>query len=465
MASSDARITAREVIDAVVAAEAESDEPLIASTSCQTDDSFLTDVSDLREQLDAVRKDLGVSAAACDNFQNKLRFELPRALESLKEQYRARQRKLVEEHKIELDRRSRQQQAAAEVLVKNRELEVRSECENHNKEQLEMFHKELLEREKYLQDKLESMKKQGVLKDQSMDEMRAQILHLEAKIESQVLIGDEESIEQKLNQYKSQLESSQNITEALRQELFRRQSEFTAIANKNRKLEGGNVELERALRGERDDKITLKSKHAAEKETLLVMHNKQIVKMSEELKEARERANAIYQDYERESQITDIMVNRYQTIITKLKEENRVLRTTLVKSAHDGSSDGRAADGFPGFGDRPPSITERLYSASQKKSPDVFLKETPAHAPNPLAVNQKLKSMSSMHLHLENIQNQVRNKLKTLNVEDHKRMRPPRPAAHSAKGRIITRKAKRLAAVSDAAPTEDVLMWSAKATI
>ena len=127
MASSDARITAREVIDAVVAAEAESDEPLIASTSCQTDDSFLTDVSDLREQLDAVRKDLGVSAAACDNFQNKLRFELPRALESLKEQYRARQRKLVEEHKIELDRRSRQQQAAAEVLVKNRELEVRSD--------------------------------------------------------------------------------------------------------------------------------------------------------------------------------------------------------------------------------------------------------------------------------------------------------------------------------------------------
>ena len=54
------------------------------------------------------------------------------------------------------------------------------------------------------------------------------------------------------------------------------------------------------------------------------MHDKQLAKMSEELREARERANAIYKDYERESHITDdIMANRYQSIMNKLTGKNR----------------------------------------------------------------------------------------------------------------------------------------------
>ena len=174
-----------------------------------------------------------------------------------------------------------------------------------------------------MQDALDESKKKLVLKDQQIDDLSAKILHLEAKIESQVLTGDEESLEQKLNQYKSQLESSQNIAEALRQELFRRQSEFTEIALKNRQLEGSASELEKALKQEREEKITLRAQIRKEMDNLQDMHNKQLAKMSEELREARERANAIYQDYERESQITDITANRYQSIMNKLTDKNR----------------------------------------------------------------------------------------------------------------------------------------------
>ena len=120
--------------------------------------------------------------------------------------------------------------------------------------------------------------------------------------------------------------------------------------------------------------------------------------MSEELREARERANAIYQDYERESQITDIIVNRYQSIMNKLTDENRALKATLLKSV----SEYREGASLPQLDPRRNmSVTERLYTPASQG--DKFLKQTPLHAPNPLVIRQKLRNMSSLQLQMDNV--------------------------------------------------------------
>ena len=312
-----------------------------------------------------------------------------------------------------------------------------------------------------MQDALDESKKKLVLKDQKIDDLQAKILHLEAKIESQVLTGDEESLEAKLNQYKSQLESSQKIAEALRQELFRRQSEFTEIALKNRQLEGSSLELEKALKQEREEKRGLRAQVHKETDNLQKLHNNQLAKMTEELREARERANAIYQDYERESQITDIMVNRYQSIINKLTDENRALKATLLKSVSE-YADGKGH--LPNLEKRASmSITERLYTPASRGAPD-FLKDTPSHAPNPLVIRQKLSNMNSLQLQMENIQNQYRDKLKTLGLGTPSSAQRPKSRTvipYSGKGKVQTTRSKRLNSVADIAPMGD-LIWNSQ---
>ena len=384
---------------------------------------------------------------------------MPSVIEQLKKEFKANLRDFADQSRKENEKRVKQQQAAGKILVKNKECEVRAEFENKIKDQISEIHQELIEKEKILQDALDESKKKLVLKDQRIDDLSAKILHLEAKIESQVLTGDEESLEQKLNQYKSQLESSQNIAEALRQELFRRQSEFTEIALKNRQLEGSASELEKALKQERKEKITLRAQNRKDMDTLQELHNKQLAKMSEELREARERANAIYQDYERESQITDIMVNRYQSIMNKLTDENRALKATLLKSV----SEYREGASLPQLDPRRNmSVTERLYTPASQG--DKFLKQTPLHAPNPLVIRQKLRNMSSLQLQMDNVQTQYRDKLKSLGVSTPTSAGRPRSRTtipFSGKGKVKTVRSKRLNSVSDVAPIGD-LLWSSK---
>ncbi|QDZ23298.1 hypothetical protein HOP50_10g58360 [Chloropicon primus] len=433
----------------------------IKNVPCQTEESFVLEVDTMRQEIDSIKDELAKAYESSEKFEKKVQFQLPSVIEMLKEEFKANLREFTDQSRKENEKRVRQQQAASKVLVKNKEMEVRAEFENRIKGQISEIHKELIEKEKILQDALDDSKKKLVLKDQKIDDLSAKILHLEAKIESQVLTGDEESLEAKLNQFKSQLESSQNIAEALRQELFRRQSEFTEIALKNRQLEGSAVELEKALKQEREEKITLRNQVRMETEILQDLHNKQLAKMTEELREARERANAIYQDYERESQITDIMVNRYQTIITKLTDENRTLKATLLKSVseYDGADKGQ----LPHLdGRRKMSVTDRLYTPVSRQG-DKFLKDTPIHAPNPLVIRQKLRNMNSLQLQMENVQNQYRDKLKNIGVSTpgSQRSRSRTSIPFSGQGKVQTVRSKRLNSVSDVAPMGD-LLWSSK---
>ena len=430
----------------------------IKSVPCQTEDSFVLEITELRSDLDAINAELVQAYESSEKFEKKVKFELPSVIENLKEEFKANLRDNAEQSRKENEKRVKQQQAAAQVLVKNKEIEVRAEFENKIKDQISEIHKELIQKEKVLQSALDESKKKLVLKDQKIDDLQAKILHLEAKIESQVLTGDEESLEQKLNQYKSQLQSSQNIAEALRQELFRRQSEFTEIALKNRQVEGSAIELEKALKQEREEKINLRKEVQRETDNLQNLHNKQLYKMTEELREARERANAIYQDYERESQITDIMVNRYQTIINKLTDENRTIKATLLKSVSD------YKDGEKGHlphleSARKMSVTERLYTP-RERGDSHFLKDTPSHAPNPLVVRQKLKNMNSLQLQMETVQNKYRDKLKNLGIPPQAMQRPrsKHSIPFSGIGKQTSRK-QRHNSITTTAPIGD-LLWS-----
>ena len=425
----------------------------INSVPCQTEESFVLELDSMRQELNVIKGELAKAYDSSEKFEKKVQFQLPSVIENLKEEFKANLRDFTDQTRKENEKRVRQQQAASKVLVKNKEMEVRAEFENKIKDQISEIHKELIEKEKVLQDALDESKKKLVLKDQKIDDLSAKILHLEAKIESQVLTGDEESLEAKLNQYKSQLESSQNIAEALRQELFRRQSEFTEIALKNRQLEGSASELERALKQEREEKLSLRNQVRMDTESLQEMHNKQLAKMTEELREARERANAIYQDYERESQITDIMVNRYQTIINKLTDENRTLKATLLKSV---SLEGGEKGHLPHLERRNTSVTERLYTPGSRG-------DHPTHAPNPLVIRQKLRNMGDLSLQMQNIQHEYRDKLKRMNSASTSAQRPrsKNSIPFSGRGKVQTTRSKRLNSIADIAPIGD-LMWSSK---
>ena len=123
----------------------------IKSVPCQTEDSFVLEITELRSDLDAINAELVQAYESSEKFEKKVKFELPSVIENLKEEFKANLRDNAEQSRKENEKRVKQQQAAAQVLVKNKEIEVRAEFENKIKDQISEIHKELIQKEKVLQ--------------------------------------------------------------------------------------------------------------------------------------------------------------------------------------------------------------------------------------------------------------------------------------------------------------------------
>ena len=416
---------------------------VLVQVGIQAEAADLEEVIHMREELPQLRALLAEREAELERVRVTTKVRHAKELEQLGDEITKKERARARVQVNELQQKLENVRASYNSMVANKRAELARDLKEGTEDALEQA------KEEYRKE-VESTMQRLSLADRELHEkktliatLEAEKAHLQTQLEVQAIAFERADYDPIVKQLREELEQERTICSALRYELGNRERECGVLHTANQHVQSVVTQLEQALDRERAERRAIQHSSIAEKKQLKADYETDTHRLQEELDESRLRGDALYQDYERECQITEILVARHKKAVEELKNQNKdltqsVRRTrwqkaglSMLNKVKQSQLESGEKKGGEKEEKKEPGLLSALKQLAEKKKKEEAaqpavkqsvharlsqaelgkgLTSVPKHAPNPVTVREKLMGMSSMREHLSTVQVSVKEK-------------------------------------------------------